>query len=398
MTRSEMGSETGIRVEWLTALSSIEALRERWRALEAVVTDRTVFASWDYAFNWYKSYGGTGHEQYGRPLLGAAWKGKDLVGVAPFTLWDGSLGRVSVRRVDFAGHNADAGEFLVSDAEPGVLSAFITSLKDMSELDVICLNGLDAGSDKYHEAMESAEGNGLDSETAPYRYATVDLGAGYADYCKSKSANFRRNLRRHARRVESAGDVSVERIHGTTAAGRVNEFTKRIFRVSGKSWKKGANPVHSKHHWRFYRDVIDAFSKRGMVDIAILTINGVDAAYIVGLAERGTYYDFTISFDDSFKDLYPGVYLMQELLKQLPASGVRKVVSHGDHGYKERWACEFATLNRVFLFTHGLRSTLSHISRFRLPRVLGKLRETAPGKAAEAVKERFCSACKTSPD
>lgn len=133
-------------------------------------------------------------------------------------------------------------------------------------------------------------------------------------------------------------------------------------------------------HRRFNAEVIRRFAARGLADIGILTIHGRDAAYIVALVEAGIYYDFTISFDDDFKDFSPGIFLMVEMLRRIASEGVRKVVSHGAHEYKRRWATRFVLHSRGYLFRPGLRSFLSRTARFTLP----ALRERWFGGAGRA--------------
>jgi len=41
----------------------------------------------------------------------------------------------------------------------------------------------------------------------------------------------------------------------------------------------------------FYRELSARFARRGMADVSILRIGGRDAAYMIGIAERGIYYD-----------------------------------------------------------------------------------------------------------
>ena len=122
----------------------------------------------------------------------------------------------------------------------------------------------------------------------------------------------------------------------------------------------------AEHHRAYYRDLTARFGRRGMADVSILTIGGVDAAYIVAIAERGIYYDISVSYSEEFTALSPGISLMQETLRTLPSFGIHKVISHGAHEYKRRWATGFHTITRVFLFPAGLRASLSRFLKFRV--------------------------------
>ena len=128
------------------------------------------------------------------------------------------------------------------------------------------------------------------------------------------------------------------------------------------------------HHRGFYRELAQRFARRWMLDLSILKIGGVDAAFLLALVERGVWYDATISFDDAFSDLSPGTHLMLQTLRLLPEDGVHTVVSHGAHDYKTRWASAFVPLVRVYLFAPGPIGRLSRIARFVAPRAWRRLR------------------------
>ena len=303
LNKKESGAE--MRIEWLSRLEEIENLKEKWFELEASVSDRTVMSSYDYVIPWYRHYSGTKKDQYGEPLLGLAWQGNELVGVAPFTFWKGTLGKIPVHRVDFVGHNAEAGEFLVQDGREDTISSFIDSLIREVPFDVICLNNFDTNTKKYQSLVKIVASYGLRVELSEHRYAIVDLQDGHEAYCKRMSRNFRNNLKRHAKRMAVAGDVNIDRFHATCSEHKINEYLLRTCAIGDKSWKARTNVSPAMHHRLFAEEIAMRFAKRGMVDLSILTINGSDAAYILALVERGVYYDFTISFDDSFKDLFP---------------------------------------------------------------------------------------------
>jgi hypothetical protein len=212
---------TAPRIEWLVSLDRIERLEPHWRALERAVCGRTIASRYDYAIPWYHAYRGTAHEQYGDPLLGVAWSGGELIGLAPLTLWGGRLGKVPVRRIDSVGFNAQAGEFLIPDDRPDLPAIFLRSLRRSVNHDVVVFHGFDPQS-RSMDHIEDLAGSGS-IELEPYRYATVDLTQGFESHHRSMSRNFRRNVKRLAAKVTAAGTWSVDRIHGQKAASRLDE-------------------------------------------------------------------------------------------------------------------------------------------------------------------------------
>ena len=87
---------------------------------------------------------------------------------------------------------------------------------------------------------------------------------------------------------------------------------------------------------------------------------------MMGLVERGTYYDVTLAYTEEFAPLSPGAYLMQEVLSDLSERGVHTVVSHGAHDYKLRWSTAFVPSTRVFLFAKTNSALISRFLRFKM--------------------------------
>lgn len=351
---------------WLDRLEEIEALRDPWGDLARSVPTATVFADPDWIVPWYRHYYG----RRGAPLVAVASEGGRLTGVAPLVTSRASLGRVPVRRIDFAGYTSGGGEFLIHPDRPELVTEIVGALIERRGFDVVSLNGFEVASAQLSETRAAGQRRGLGIEVVPYRYATVDLRSGYEAYCRAMSQNFRRNLKRLAQRIASVGAPRVDRIHDARPADEVEALVQRAFGVADRSRKARERGPMPEPIRRFYAEVTHRFARRGMADLAVLSVGGRDVAFILGLVHRGVYYDVTVSYDASVEDLSPGSYLLQEVLRESPARGVQTVVSHGDHPYKERWASGFVPRARAYLFRHGWRGLLSRLAKFRAPEAL----------------------------
>lgn len=354
------------RIEWLNDMADIESLRYKWRKLEETVNYRTVFASCDYVIPWYRYYRGNKHQQYGVPLLGTAWTDDKLTGVAPMTYWKGWLGGVPVHRIDFAGFNSHVGEFLVPDDKPEIIGRFIDSLIVKGGFDVICLNGFDTNSQKYQELGNAVSAHGLRMERSDYSYAIIDLKNGYNAYYDSLTSKRRNNIRRHAKNVAKAGTWQVDTIKSVENEKELTSFLERMIKIYNSSWKVNARGQLAEHHSGFFKETANRFVRREILHLSILSINSQDIAFFFALMEGGILYDLFISYAESFKELRPGEFMMQEIAKHLPDMGIRTIVSHGDHDYKKNWASDFVPLTRVFIFSNGLRSKISRLMKFKI--------------------------------
>ena len=355
-------------VEWLTRLDQIDPLAAEWRALESRVQTRTVFSTFDFLWTWYRNYAGA---YGGDPLIGIARRGGALVGVAPLVVRRGMLGKIPLTRVQFAMHDAYSGEFLVEDGDPEVISSFVDSLCNNLKFGVLCFNGIEPGTVASVGLQEAASRRGLTTELTNHPNAIVDLKDGYDAYCTAMSRNFRRTVKRQAQRVCSAGTPFVDGVQLRLGIERLESCIERLFVVNEASYKlKGARLADC--HRDYLAGLVRRFGPRGMLHLSFLSINGKDAAVVMGLVERGCYYDVTLCYAEEFAPLSPGMYLMQEVLRNLSKTGVHTLLSHGAHEYKRRWSTAFVPSTRLFLFPRSTPSILSRYVRFVLAPVWRK--------------------------
>ena len=67
------------KVEWVRELTELDRIEPAWRALEAGVTHRSHVSTFDFLATWYRHYAG----DTAAPLIGLAWRGAELAGIAP---------------------------------------------------------------------------------------------------------------------------------------------------------------------------------------------------------------------------------------------------------------------------------------------------------------------------
>ena len=351
-----------IEVEWITEPRRMTELAEEWTLLEPSIQHRTVFSTFDFLQNWYGFYAGP---YGGNPLIGVARRAGALAGIAPLVMRRGCLSRIPLTRVHFAYHEAYAGEFLHEDDHPETIGAFIDSLAGSVAFDLICLNGIDPGTQQFAVLEDAAARKGLVMEITNHPNATVDLRGGYDDYCRSMSRNFRRTVKRQAQRVTSAGKPAVDGVRLNSGKDRLDSCINQLIAIMEGSYKLKGRRMEDLHR-SYLAALARRFAARDSLHLSILSINNKDAAAVMGLVERGTYYDVTLAYTEEFAPLSPGAYLMQEVLSDLSERGVHTVVSHGAHDYKLRWSTAFVPSTRVFLFARTNSALISRFIRFKM--------------------------------
>lgn len=372
-----MESSPALTIDWLRHPEQLEPIAGQWKELEAAVCHRTHLSTFDFLAPWYRHYSGA---YGGAPLIGLAWRGTRLVGVAPFAICPGSIGRIPVTRIEFAPSDVPAGEFLVEDDHPETVAALVDSLADNAKFDVISLDGFDPGSGQLEALQNVAAKRRLAMEMTDHAFAVADLRNGYEKYRTCLSGHYRRNLNQKARKIAAAGGATVGGVHvteGSLKDDAMEECVARIITITEASYKMNGQRLGDDHRG-FILDVVKRFGARGMLWLPILSIGGRDAAFILGVVERGRFFDITLAYDESFAKVSPGAFLMQRTLEHLAGVGVHTVISHGAHEYKKHWATEFVAQKRVFLFAPSLRGAATRFIRFSLAPLWQRLGRLQP--------------------
>jgi CelD/BcsL family acetyltransferase involved in cellulose biosynthesis len=359
--RENRAASAAQTIEWIRHPGEIEPLAEEWRELEASVQDRTVLSTFDYNATWYRHYAGA---VGGDALIGVARRGSTLVGVAPLVIRRRRIGRLPLTCVEFAAHEAYAGEFLVEDDRPDTVASFLDSLARTIKFDVVCLNGIDHPG-RFDEVRRTAARHRLPVEVTDHPNAIVDLSKGYDGYFRQRKQHFRSGVRRHARRIEAVGRPVIDGIQLTRGLDRIEDAIGRMIAINEASYKLDGGRLADCHRG-FLAELVRRFGPRGMLSLPILSIGGRDAAFVIGLVERDCFYDVTLCYDEAVAHLSPGSHLTQELLRDFAGLGVHTFVSHGAHEYKKHWASALVPSRRVFLFSPGIRGTATRFVRFSL--------------------------------
>lgn len=350
-----------IRIQWICDPSELRDVEPAWRELETAVEGRTHVSTFDFLSTWYRHYAG---RYGGTPLIGLAWDRTELAGLAPLTIRRGRLGRIPVTRVDFAPNDSIAGELLVKDDRPDVVVALFDSLCQRVRFDVMCLNGFEPASTQLRTIQEFAGERGLATELEEHAFALVDLSGGYEAYWGSRDGTTRRKINHRTRKIEALG-MSIDGVLPAEARADIDTRIRRMIAINEASYKLQGQRL-ADHHREFLAELSVRLAARNMLSLPILSIGGRDAAYILAVLERDCFYDVGLSYDESFANLGPGVYLMQQTLKRLADARVRMVVSHGAHDYKRHWATAFVPQQRIFIFASRPLAAATRLVRFRL--------------------------------
>lgn len=170
-------------------------------------------------------------------------------------------------------------------------------------------------------------------ERSPY----VALDGGWESYQAGRDRKLLSEVRRRRRRLEEQGSLSVEVMDGRQ---RLDELLDEGFRLEAAAWKgeAGTAIVSDPATLRFYREGADWASRRGILRLAFLRLDGRPLAFDYCLEEAGVHYLLKIGYDPAYRKYGPGVILRHEMLRRAFSAGLSRYEFLGiDMPFKLEW-------------------------------------------------------------
>lgn len=165
-------------------------------------------------------------------------------------------------------------------------------------------------------------------------------GDAQAYMARAISSQYRKQLRRLARRLEEHGRVEHVELAGGADAGA---WLRQFMELEAAGWKgrKGSALGCRKGDWQFASEVFPQAHRRGRLIAIGLDVDGRPAARMCGvLAGEGAFY-FKTAYDEALERFSPGILLELDLIARLHAvPGVQWMDSFtapGNHLMKRLW-------------------------------------------------------------
>ncbi len=178
-------------------------------------------------------------------------------------------------------------------------------------------------------------------EGALIRTADTD----YPQYFATRSKKLRHEIRRQTRALDRCGKVTFER-HRPAPASQGDgaprwDFYEDCLRISKKSWQGDSttgNTLCHDHVREFLRDSHALAAKLGMLDIALLKLDGIAVAFQYNYQYHGEVYGLRMGFDRDFTKQGVGKVLLSQMIEDsFERNDVSINLGGGDYQYKHRY-------------------------------------------------------------
>lgn len=138
----------------------------------------------------------------------------------------------------------------------------------------------------------------------------------YDDWYKSRFSGRRRQQdRRKWRQAEKLGETVLV-VH-TDPEPALAAFERGV-EVEARSWKGEAKSAmkHDERVLRFMRDVVHRFASAGRVRLIEMTVDGDQAAFLLGFVLGDTFYFHKTGYDPAKKDASPGRHVLLAAIRR----------------------------------------------------------------------------------
>lgn len=190
--------------------------------------------------------------------------------------------------------------------------------------------------------------------------------SSWNDFLSTKSANFRSNIKRKARRLLESGQHEVRFV---CEVGEVMRALDDVHRIEDKSWKASAGTSITSRPWErdFYVELAKRFGRTAQLLVTLAVLDSTPVAFDLTLLGGGRAYCLKTSFDAEYAELSVGMVLRVELMKRMFESGVKEYDFLGkSERYKLEWSETVRRSQSMRLFNSRSLAGFALTARSRL--------------------------------
>jgi len=343
-------------------VETVERLADEWRELCERATDDEPF----YRPEWMRAHLRAFTRDARVSLIAVRLDGR-LHLVLPLVEEKGTVGGVPVRKLR-APVNAHGGRFdALRTAAPQGDAAIRVAwqfLKEREGWDLLEFRNTPQGS-TVSELAAIAAANGFHTMQVPERpspYVPVSDDPALLSRMPP-NAKLRSQLRQARRRLAEQGPLIFRRV-----ATADREALQRFYRLEASGWKgkEGSAILCHEATKNFYDEMADSAARFGYFSLYMLELNGQLLAGHYSFTHRGRCYSPKVAYDENFSQFAPGHLVMQEILRDCAARGIRDFdITGPNDDWKMKWTSETRALNHHFIFK-GVMGSTAHTFRYRL--------------------------------
>lgn len=370
-----------LRVEEITTLENLLALREEWTELLANSHARVIFITPEWIITWWQLFGHDDSVSGVKTLwVLTVRQGTRLVGLAPLMIVKRKRFGFTLRLLEFIGGGfGDYSDFILDDQRKiSVLNLLWEHIAKRKVWDIGILDDFSGLTDHASLSEKCTPETRLCfqatvSAICPHVHISGTWDSFYEETFKRRvhGGQRRRKLGQLERQLASTGKLSYKLIYGLREDPLLFE---KIAAVQERGSGSG-NLFRDASKRLFLERFALETSDKDWVRISTLEIDGNWVAYYLGFHYRKHYSLYNTNFVQETARYSPGSILMIQLLKNAFAEGLEEVdLMRGGEDYKFHWTNGSRFNARLEFYRADLISRLiRYLYRSLLPRIKGLL-------------------------
>jgi CelD/BcsL family acetyltransferase involved in cellulose biosynthesis len=295
----------------------LDPLRPVWTKLAE--RGRNLFGTWEWASTWWRHFG------QDRPLhLVVVRRGTEPVGLLPLYRWR----RGPVTALRFLGHGPADELGPVGDPDDGVpLARALRRSLHRLEADLLLAEQLP----RVQDWGALLGGRRLAEEASPV--VRFDAG-GWETYLRARSANFREQVRRRARKLAREHRVAYRLSDGS---GNLDHDLDLLFQLHDARWSGAATNFRADA--AFHRAFAPVAVEQGWLRLWFLEVDGATVAGLYGFRYAGVESYYQAGRDPALDGKRVGFVLLAHAIQQAAHDGIGEYrLLRGAEDYKLRFA------------------------------------------------------------
>lgn len=314
-----------MHVSEINNAADLASLRLLWQALLGQTRGATFFHSLDWLEAYWRHYG---HDQRLRVLI--VRSGDDVLGIVPLVVRQECtrLGRLRVLTYPLD----DWGVFYgpIGPQPAACLAAALSYLRARPrDWDLLSLRWVHRDAHDHGRTERALRFAGFNPhEEIGHRAPAIDLRGGWQSYWSSRGHRWRGNVNRCERKLAASGDVEYVRYRPEGAAHGDDDPRWDLFdicrQIAQRSWQgSSANGTTLSHAsiGDFLRDAHQAAVHAGGLDLNLLLVGGLPAAFAYNYCHHGHLYGLRMGYDPSVSRDGAGTVLWRKMIEDSFARG-----------------------------------------------------------------------------
>ena len=342
------------------------ALEHEWNALVAQTHDALFFRH-EFVRVWLDNFAPASADTQHVVLTLRGTDGR-LEAALPLVLRRGSLNGVPVREL-CAAANAHSCRFDLLARRPAeAAQAFLAHLRARGGWDVLRLVDVPEGG-AGHALLDAARALGHATGTwESLQSPWFPLPASADAYFATLQSKFKANCRRRRKKLEEKGRVTFERVDGRGPDREAK--LEEGFALEASGWKgaRGTAMAQDARTRGFYTELAreSAHAEPGRLSLYFLRLDGRAVAFQYGLEYGGRYLLLKPGYDESLRECSPGQLLMEDVVRDLTARGVREFDFLGpDMVWKRDWTDKVRVHTWLYVFADTTLGRALCAAKFR---------------------------------